>query len=113
MSHRILQINELIRQELGRLLLIEIDFPKNCLATITGVDTSKDLRHAKVYITVIPVSYTKKILDKLTKSSGRLQFLLNKKLTMKPLPRLSFVIDEMEKKATEIESLLDQIKKNG
>lgn len=113
MSHRILQINELIRQELGQLLVAEIDFPSNCLATIVGVETSKDLRHAKIFISVIPTSYTKKILDKLTASSGHLQFLLHKKLSMKPLPRLRFVIDETERKAAEIEGLLDRIKETG
>jgi ribosome-binding factor A len=113
MSHRILQVNELIRQELGKLLLTEIEFPKNCLATITQVETSKDLRHTKIWLSVIPITYTKKVLEKLNKNVGHLQFLLNKKLTMKPLPRLSFVIDETEKKASEIEQLLDRIKESS
>ena len=113
MSHRILQINEVIRKELGHLLLSEIDFPKNCLVTIMAVETSRDLHYAKVFISVMPVAYTKKILDKLAARSGHLQFLLNKKLTMKPLPRLNFVIDDSEKKAADIEDLLDRIKENG
>ena len=113
MSYRILQVNELIRQELGRLLLTEIEFPKNCLATITQVETSKDLKHAKIWLSVIPITYTKKVLEKLNKNIGHLQFLLNKKLTMKPLPRLSFMIDETEKKASEIERLLDRIKESS
>jgi len=113
MSHRILQINELIRQELGQLMSAEIELPKNCLATITYVETSKDLRHAKVWLSVIPTSYTRKVLDKLTANAGHLQFLLNKKLAMKPLPRLKFAIDDTEKKASKIEDLLDQIKETS
>jgi len=110
MSHRILQVNELIRQELGKLLVSEVEFPKNCLATIVEVETSKDLRHAKVWLSIIPTVYTQKVLNKLNKMAGHLQFLLNKKLSMKPLPRLFFKIDETERKASEIEDLLDRIK---
>lgn len=110
MSYRIVQINELIRAETNKLFLTEIDFPRNCLATITEVQTSKDLRHAKILISVLPVMYTRKVVDKLNKSAGRLQFLLKKRLSLKPLPRLNFVIDETEKKAVEIENLLDRIK---
>lgn len=113
MSHRILQVNELIRQELGKLLLTEVEFPKGCLVTITSVETAKDLRYAKVWLSVIPRLYTKKVLDKLTKRVGYLQFLLNKRLRMKPLPRLTFKIDETEQKAAEIEKLLDQIKETN
>ncbi|MAF13536.1 MAG: ribosome-binding factor A [Parcubacteria group bacterium] len=113
MSHRILQINELIRQELNNLILTEIELPKNSLATIIKVETSKDLRHAKVWLSIIPTSYTKKVLDRFRGKAGHLQYLLNKKLTMKPLPRLSFDIDETERKAGGIEELLDRIREKG
>ena len=113
MSRRLKQVNELIRQELNKLLLTEIEFPKNCLVTITRVETSKDLRHARIFISIIPAQYTKKILDKLNLNIGHLQFLLNRKLTMKPLPRLNFVIDYTEQKAQDIEQLLDRIGKTS
>jgi ribosome-binding factor A len=113
MPHRIAQINELVRQEINKLFLTEIEFPKNCLVTITQVETSKDLRHARIWLSVIPTTYTKKVLEKLNKNIGHLQFLLNKKLSLKPLPRLNFVIDETEKKASEIEQLLDRIKESS
>ncbi|MDD2807701.1 MAG: 30S ribosome-binding factor RbfA [Patescibacteria group bacterium] len=113
MSHRLEQINELIRHELNRLILTEIDFPKNCLVTIISINTSKDLRHAKVLISVLPAFYTKKVLAKLAVNAGHLQYLLNQRLSMRPLPRLAFRIDETEKKAAAIEELLDRIKKNG
>lgn len=113
MSYRIQQVNELVKQELNKLLLTEIELPKNCLATITRIETSKDLRHAKVFLSIIPTAYTRKILDKLNARAGHLQFLLNKNLTMKPLPRIRFVIDETEKKAQDIEDLLDRIKEKS
>src|SRR3990167_5131644 len=113
MPHRLAQVNELIRQELSRLLLTEVEFPKNCLVTITRVETAKDLRYAKVWLSVMPVLYIKKVLARLNFQIGHLQFLLNKRLSMKPLPRLNFAIDDTEQKAEEIRALLDRIKESS
>ncbi len=113
MSHRIPQVNEVVRQNLNNLILTELEFPKNSLVTITRVETSKDLRHAKVWVSIIPTIYTKKLLDKLTNNISHLQHLLNQKLSMKPLPRLRFVVDDTEQKAAGIEEILDRIQENG
>lgn len=110
MSHRIKQVNELIRQELNNVLLTEVEYPKGCLTTILRVETSKDLRHAKVWISVLPSYYIPKVLDKLNKNKKHLEYLLHQRLSMKPLPKLNFKIDETEKKAAEIEELLDSLK---
>ncbi len=111
MSHRIAQINELIRHELSQLILTELEFPQGCLVTITDVEVSPDLRHAKVWVSVLPSGYmVKKVLEKLTANIGHLQFLLNKQLSIKPLPRIHFGIDSTEERAAGIEALLDRIK---
>lgn len=110
-SHRIPQVNELIREELNKIILKEIEFPKDCLVTIINVQTTKDLRYAKVWISILPEKYTGKVLEILTRNIGYLQFLLNKKLAFKPLPRLNFAVDETEKKAAEIEQLLNKVTK--
>ena len=113
MSHRLEQVSELIRQEVAILLLTEVEFPKDCLVTIIKVTVSKDLRHAKVFISVMPTKYIGKALNNLKKNVGHLQYLLNKKLTMKPLPRLAFGIDQTEAQAADLDALLDQIKKTS
>lgn len=113
MSHRILQVGELIRHELGNLMVSELELPKNTLVTITKVEVSKDLRHAKVSVSILPVMYTKKVLDKLRSQAGALQFALNKKLSMKPLPRIRFAVDSLEHHAAGIEQILDRIKETS
>lgn len=110
MSHRIEQINELIRHELATLMLAEVEFPKGCLVTILRVEVSKDLRHAKVFVSVMPSYLIPKALEKLRREVGHLQYLLNQRLSLKPLPRIRFLIDATEKKAADIEALLDRIK---
>jgi len=113
MSHRLAQVNELIRQELNRLFLTEAEFPKNCLVTIAKVQVSKDLRHAKVALSVLPFTAKEKVQKELHRTIGHLQFLLNKKLSFYPLPRLRFVFDQTEQEAADIEELLDRLKENG
>jgi len=108
MSHRLAQINELVRQQLNELLLTNVDFPQGCLVTINAVETSKDLRHAKVFISVLPTKLTGKALDRINKNIGHLQFLLNKQLHLRPLPRLRFVIDNTESQASEIDRLINE-----
>ncbi len=99
MSHRLEQVSEVIRHEVSALLLTEFEFPKNCLVTIIRVETSRDLRHAKISLSVLPGSYTGKILEKIKSQAGHLQFLLNKRLSLKPLPQISFTIDQTEQQS--------------
>ena len=113
MSERIPRINELVKQQLNTIIMSEIEFPRNCLVTIMRVETSKDLRHARILISVMPTFYIPKVLEKLRKNKGHLEYELHQKLAMKPLPKLNFRIDETEKRAGEIEKLLDRIKENG
>lgn len=110
MTHRIAQVNELLRHEVNDLLVSELELPQGCLVTITAVETSKDLRHAKIWVSVLPAYLIPKALDKLKANVGHLQFLLNKRLATRPLPRIRFVVDKTEEQASEIEQLLDRIK---
>jgi ribosome-binding factor A len=108
MSHRIKRINELIKQELGKIFLKELDFAQGVLITITKVDTSRDLYWADVWISIYPSEAKEINFKKLKRSIGHFQFLLNKNLSLKILPRLRFSLDETEDKVKRIEDLLDK-----
>jgi ribosome-binding factor A len=110
MSQRIEKINELLKHEISQLLLKEVDF-SNILVTITNVDTSKDLRQAKIKLTVIPLEKGEDVLKIIKRNIFQLQQKLNKKLHMKPLPRIRFEIDQTEVKAQRIEEILHKMKK--
>lgn len=112
-SHRLVQVSELIRHEIGNLMLTEVEFPKGCLVTITRTEVTPDLRHAKIFISVMPGYMTSKVFSKLKANVGNLQHLLNQRLSMRPLPRIAFMLDKVEQEAAKIEELLDRIKKNG
>lgn len=108
-ERRINQVNALIKQEIGNLFLKEIEFPSDCLVTISKVETSSSLEHAKIWLTVLPTDYQKDVLKILAKNISHLQSLLNKKLVMRIVPQISFKIDDSPQKKARIDELLDKL----
>lgn len=113
MKKRLEQVNELIKQEVGEIILREVPIPLEFLVTISHVVTTPNLKEARIFLTVFPSDKTAGVLKILKKNIGRIQFLLNKKLMMRPLPRISFKIDEIEKRAERIEAILDELERKG
>ena len=112
-SHRIQQVNELIRQELSKLFVKEISFPKDCLVTITKVDTSKDLGQTKVLVSIMPAGQQEKAVRLLNKQAGHLQFLLGKIIVIRQIPKLLFQLDHTQEKVARIDQLIDKIHEGG
>lgn len=108
MSKRIQRINELLKRELGQILLREVEFPQGVLATITQVETSSDLREAKISISVMPEIKREKVLQILNRQIYNLQQKINKKLRMRPVPRIKFQEEKEVKQAARIEELLEK-----
>ncbi|MBZ9578299.1 30S ribosome-binding factor RbfA [Patescibacteria group bacterium] len=113
MSKRIQRVNQLIKKELGKILLREGDFSKETLVTLTRVETSIDLREAKVWISVFPRNQTTKVIQILNRKIYDFQQKINKILKMRPVPKIKFLIETRAKEAARIEELLEKIKKSG
>lgn len=109
MSDRVLKINKLIRDQLGRLIMTELEFPLGTLVTITKINTSADLKVANVYVSVLPASVRGSAMKALIKSAGHLRRLLNEKVILRSIPELRFFIDDSEEKAAAIDRLLDNL----
>lgn len=109
MNNRIQRVNELLKQEISKLILREIDFA-GALITVTEVKTSADLGQTKVKISVMPIKKGEQVLRIIEKKIFHLQQIINKKLNMKRVPKIRFVIDQAEIKAQRIEEILGKIK---
>lgn len=109
-NDRVPQINELIKRELSQIILKEIEFPKGVLVTVTRVETSANLIQAKIYVSVIPANQLLKVLQILNKKVFYLQQLINKRLRMRPIPKIKFIEEKETKKAEKVEKLLEKIK---
>ncbi|MDD4996072.1 MAG: 30S ribosome-binding factor RbfA [Patescibacteria group bacterium] len=105
------KIDELIKREMSKIFLKEIEPPEGSLVTITQVETSQDLLESKIWVSVFPIFFAKQILKEINKKIGHLQGLLNRRLIIYPLPRIRFVLDQTEERASKIEKIFDKIRK--
>lgn len=120
MRNRIPRLNALIKKEVNQILLRDFDFSDNILVTITRVETSPNLIQTKVYISVIlayrSLSFggkedqTDRVFTILNRRIYDIQQKINKRLRMRPVPKIKFVKEERTKEAGRIEELLEKIK---
>ena len=110
MSYRIQRINQLIKIQISQILLKEFDFPLQTLVTISRVETSKDLRDCKIFVSVLPEEDAFKIINLLNRKSHFFHKKFRKVLKTKIIPDFQFRKEEKTKEAARIEELLEKIK---
>ena len=108
---RIEKVNSLIKHELGNIFLKEVDVFPGTLLTITRVECSTSLFQCKVYISVIPEDNFDNVLSLLNRHIYDIQQMLNKKLKMRPVPKIEFLKETKTKEAGRIDELLAKIRK--
>ena len=101
----------MLKEELSKIISREIDFPESVLATITRIETSANLFEAKVYVSLLGEGQTDEILEILNRNIYNIQQILNKRLKMRPIPKIIFKREEKTKEAGRIEELLEGLKK--
>lgn len=106
-SHRIEQLNSLVLQEVAAIVSREIEFPSGMFVTISNVKVADDAESAKVWISVLPALHQADALELLNSRIGDIQSVLNRKLVMKFVPKITFLIDESGEKAATITKVLD------
>jgi len=110
-SQRIKRVNELIKRELGTIILKQVDYPKNLLLTLTKVECSSDLSNAKIWVSVMPESKTDWILSMLQRNIYHIQKTLDKRLRIRPVPKIRFVKQKKIEGTDNVDYILDKIKK--
>ena len=110
MTNRIQRVNQLIKKELSQIILREIEFPSGILVTVTRAETTPNLIEAKIFISVIPEEKTLDVFKILKRSIYGLQQKINRRLKMRPVPRINFIEEKKTKEADRIEEILDKLK---
>lgn len=101
------RLNEQLRQEISLVLRDEVRDPRTALVTITAVETSPELDHAKVYVTSLGDDEEKaEMVVGLRSAAPFIRSQLGKRLYMRRVPELHFEIDRVREEAARIESLL-------
>jgi ribosome-binding factor A len=110
MSQRTQRVDELLRQEIGALLAKEVADPRIGFATITDVETSPDLRHAKVWVSVIGGRADRdETVRALQKAMPFVRHELGKRLRIRRIPDLHVKVDDSAQRATRVLHLLNEL----
>ena len=114
MTRRTDRLNSLLREVLTEVIRADVKNPDvNEFTSVTHVDITKDLRHAKVYISIIgePESRTQTV-HALNQASGFISVKASKKVCMHHFPELIFKEDDSVDKHMRIEEILEEIKED-
>ena len=108
-THRMRRVNEVLREVIGDAVTSGLGDPRLSMVTITQVDTSPDLRSARVYVTVLGDEEARSdALDALNAAHGQIQSMIASETRLKRTPTLKFVIDETPEQAERVERLLGE-----
>ena len=107
-SDRMRRVDEAIRQVIGDVVASELKDPRVGFVTVTDVRTSPDLRHARVFVSVLGDEQARAAsLDGLRSAHGYIQGRLADQLHLKRTPTLAFSYDETTDRAMRLGELLD------
>ena len=110
MSQRIEKVNSLLQDNIAEIIQKELSLKSSVFISISKVDTSPDLRYARVFLSIYPITESDYAFKTLQKEVGKIQKILNKRLSMKILPRIEFQLDNTQEKVSEIEEIFQKIK---
>ncbi len=106
-SDRMRRVDEAVREVLSNAIATEIKDPRVGFVTVTAVDTAPDLRHAKVFVSVLGHAGVRaRSMDGLRSAHGYLQMRVSRELRLKHTPTLTFVYDDTAERAERLERLL-------
>jgi ribosome-binding factor A len=103
------RVNEAVRQVLSE-AVVELKDPRIGFVTVTGVDTSSDLRQARVYVSVLGSERAReRTLVALEAAHGVLQGRLARELRLKRTPQLAFEYDRTVERGVAMTKLIDEL----
>ena len=106
-SERLRRVNEAMREVLSGAITTELKDPRVGFVTVTAVETSPDLRHARVFVSVLGnPGQRRRSLQALDSAHGYLQRRVAGELRMKNTPLIQFVYDETPERGMRINELL-------
>ena len=110
-SNRIGRINEEIQRELSTLIRSMKDPRVHGLVSITAVDTTPDLRYAKIFVSVLDKSDVTEVVKGLKSAGGYLRRELGRSLQLRYTPELTFVADDSIAEGARILEIIEKLDK--
>ena len=114
-KHRAGRINEEVRREISSIIQYDLKDPRvNAMVSITKVNVTKDLRYAKVFVSIFGSDNEKKsTIDALKSSSGFIRREIGHRINLRYTPEIIFELDNSIEQGMHIDALLAQLKKEN
>ncbi len=107
MTERMRRVNEALREVIAAAIAAELEDPRIGFVTVTAVETSPDLRSARVFVSVLGTKEEReRTLAGLASSHGLLQAAIAREMRLKRTPTLSFAYDEGPERGVRLSQLL-------
>ena len=103
------RLGDLIQREVSELIRLELRDPRVGMITVTSVDVSPDMSHAKVFFTMLEKDKLEDTLHGLKRSAGFLRSQLARRIKMYTTPELRFEYDESVERGDHISRLIDSV----
>lgn len=111
-TERMRRVNEAVREVLSDAFTHDLKDPRVGFVTVTDVKTSPDLRHARVYVSVLgDAAAIEGSLEGLRSAHGFLQGRVGTELRLKNTPTLQFIHDDTAERAQRVEQLLHDVER--
>jgi ribosome-binding factor A len=108
-SNRTQRVGDMIQRTLAELLQREVHDPRISMVSISGVEVTRDLAHAKVYISVLgDEAKIEAAMTALNKAAGFLRSMLAKNCELRTIPALHFYHDTSVQYGREMSDLIDK-----
>jgi ribosome-binding factor A len=109
MKHRIERVCEVLKRELGRIILRELTF-STPLVTVSGVEITPDLKQAHVFVSALGSDAQRQnVLTVLEQNRGMLQAQVSKRVVLKHTPHLNFKLDDSIERGSRVLNILDDL----
>jgi ribosome-binding factor A len=104
------RVDEAVREVLGDAVTQDLKDPRVGFVTVTEVRTSPDLRHARVFVSVLGTPEERTAtLEGLGSAHGILQARIARELRLKRTPTLEFALDDTAERAAKLEALIEDV----
>ena len=109
MKHRLERVCEVLKREIGVILLRDIDFAP-VLVTVSSVDVTPDLKQAHVFVSALgKPGQQRQVLEKLERNRVHLQSEIAKRVTLKHTPHLFFKLDASIERGSRILHIMNEL----
>lgn len=103
------QLSQIILEEFNNFLERELELPTDCLATVTKVEVTRDLKIAFIFLSVLPITKTGKAVGMIRAALGEAARYLSPRIKIRQVPKLVIKNDDTELKYREVEKELESL----